>query len=105
MKLLDWAYEPASGVVVLRDGTMRGGGPFAYYTGSYSIKENHVKGELVVNLHTPYPPGDLHFFHGRDIGIGVSGTCDDDNADLFGTVLVGTRSVGLHATLRRLADA
>jgi hypothetical protein len=47
---VDW--QPG-GAIVLRNGVMVGGGPFTYFTGSYSAR--HDKGEIVVNEHTPPP--------------------------------------------------
>jgi len=98
---VDW---PPTGVVVLRNGVMLGGGPYSYYTGSYSSKDGVFKGELVLNLHTPPPSG--HLFSGaKDVGMGVTGTYEGDQAELTGTALVGKRSLTVHLTLRKLADA
>lgn len=36
---------------------------------------------------------------------GFSGTFSGDRVEVFGTVLVGTRSLGFQATLKWLADA
>jgi hypothetical protein len=105
IEMLDGVNEPASGIVILRDGAMYGGGPFLFYTGSYSFNEGHAKGEFILNQHTPYRPGSHHFFHGEDIGVGVSGTYGDDKAELFGTALIGNRSFGIRAVMRKLADA
>jgi hypothetical protein len=38
---VDW---PPGGVMVLRNGVMVGGGPFTYFTGSYSAEHGFVKG-------------------------------------------------------------
>jgi T3SS negative regulator,GrlR len=65
---VDW---PPGGVLVLRNGVMLGGGPFTYFTGSYSAKHGIFKGELVVNEHTP-PPSSHVFFNAKDAGIGVT---------------------------------
>ena len=97
---VDW---PPTGVVVLRNGVMLGGGPYSYYTGSYSSKDGIFKGELVLNLHTP-PPSDHLFFGAENVGMGVTGTYAGDQAELTGTALVGKRSLTLHLSLRKLAD-
>ena len=55
---MDW---PPGGVMVLRNGVMVGGGPFTYFTGSYSAEHGFFKGELVVNEHTPPPSSHLFF--------------------------------------------
>jgi hypothetical protein len=98
---VDW---PPTGVVVLRNGVMLGGGPYSYYTGSYSSEDGIFKGECVLNLHTPPPSG--HLFSGAEnVGMGVSGTYAGDQAELTGTALVGKRSLTVHLILRKLADA
>jgi hypothetical protein len=43
-------------------------------------------------------------FGGREVTTGFSGTYQDDESEVFGTSLVGSRSVSFRATLRRLAD-
>ena len=98
---VDW---PPTGVVVLRDGVMLGGGPYSYYTGSYSSKDGTFKGECVLNLHTPPPSGHL-FSDAENVGMGVTGTYAGDQAELTGTALVGKRSLTVHLILRKLADA
>ena len=97
---VDW---PPGGVLVLRNGVMLGGGPFTYFTGSYSAKHGIFKGELVVNQHTPPPSGHL-FFSAEDVGVGITGTYEDDRAELTGTALIGKRSLALQVTLLRLTD-
>ena len=97
---VDW---PPGGVLVLRNGVMLGGGPFTYFTGSYWAKHGIFKGELVVNQHTPPPSGHL-FFNAEDVGVGITGTYEDDRAELTGTALIGKRSLTLQVTLLRLTD-
>ena len=104
VKGLDGVGWPPGGVVVLRNGIMLGGGPYTYYTGWYSSKEGIFKGELILNQHTPAPSGHL-FFGAKDVGMGVTGTFEGDQAELTGTALVGKRSVAVRLTLRKLADA
>jgi hypothetical protein len=98
---VDW---PPGGIAVLRNGAILGGGPYTYYTGSYSFKNGIFKCELVLNRHTP-PPLSHVFFNAKDVGIGVSGSYESDRAELTGTALVGKRSLTVHVTLRKLADA
>ena len=99
---MGWIRHPG-GVLVLRNGVILGGGPFTYFTGSYSTKHGIFKGELVVNQHTPAPPNHL-FFNAKDVGIGISGTYEGDQAELTGTALIGKKSLMLHAALLRLTD-
>jgi hypothetical protein len=104
MRGLDGVDWPPGGVVILRDGVLMGGGPYTYFTGSYSFKDGIFKGEFVLNQHTPAPAGHL-FFGAKDVGMGVSGSYGDDQAELTGTALVGKRSTGVRVTLRKLAAA
>jgi hypothetical protein len=97
---VDW---PPGGVVVLQNGVLLGGGSFTYFVGSYSLKDGILKGDCVFNPHTPPPPSHL-YFNAKDIGVGLSGTYEDDQAELTATVLIGTRSLTLQITLRKLAD-
>jgi len=96
----DW---PPGGVAVLLDGVILGGGSYTHYTGSYSFKDGIFKGELVLNQHN-FPPPSHVFFNAKNVGIGVSGTYEDDQAELTGIALVGNRSLTLHVTLLRLAE-
>jgi hypothetical protein len=97
---VDW---PPGGVVVLLDGVMLGGGPYTYYTGSYSFKDGIFKGELVLNQHN-FPPPSHVLFNASNVGIGVTGTYESDQAELTGFALVGKRSLTLRVTLLRLAE-
>jgi hypothetical protein len=104
VKALDGANFPPSGIVILRNGVLLGGGPYMYYTGSYTLKEGYFKGEFILNQHTPAPGGHI-FFGAEDVGMGMSGTYRGDEAELSGTALIGKRSVTVQVTLRKLADA
>ena len=95
----------ASGVIMLRDGQLLGGDPYFWSIGTYTFKQGTWKGELVTNQHTPYrDPTVRPVFAGREVATGFSGTYQDDRSEVFGTSLVGARSVSFRATLRRLAD-
>jgi len=59
------------------------------------------KAELILNEHTP-PPPDHVFYNTKDVGIGVTGSYEGDEAELTGTALVGKRSLAVHVTLRKL---
>ena len=101
LKGLDGVDWPVGGVAVLQDGVILGGGPHTYFTGSYSSEAGIFKAELVLNKHTP-PPTDHVFYNAKDVGIGVTGSYEGDQAELTGTALVGRRSLGVHVTLRML---
>jgi hypothetical protein len=97
---VDW---PPGGVFFLQNGVLWGGGTFMYSTGSYSCKDGIFKGDCVVNPHTPAPASHL-YFNARDIGVGLSGTYEGDQAELTATVNIRKRCLTLQVTLRKLAD-
>src|SRR3954447_22468830 len=98
---VDW---PVGGVAILQKGVILGGGPYTYFTGSYSSEDGIFKAELVLNKHTT-PPPDHVFYNAEDVGIGVTGSYEGDQAELTGTALVGKRSLRVHITLRKIIDA
>jgi hypothetical protein len=100
-KLLDDAEGGATGVSVLRDGTMRGGGPIYYHVGSYVCSSGKWKGELAVREHTP-PDITKAWFTRQVVSMGFSGTYADDEAEFDATALVGKRSVQLKVMFRLL---
>ena len=99
-----------SGVLILKDGHLVGGGPFFWSVGRYSVdqgggNQGTWKGELVTNQHTPVndplvPP----LFGDQEVSSRFSGTFSDDASEVFGTALVGTRSSSFRAVLKRLAE-
>jgi hypothetical protein len=55
-KALDGVEGGDSGVLVLRDGTIRGGTSFFYFVGTYSCSGGRWKGEMTIEEHTRAPP-------------------------------------------------
>jgi T3SS negative regulator,GrlR len=103
--LLDGVKGRNSGVLVLRDGVFIGGGPYFWSIGSYSFGDGTWKGELRTSQHTPFAdPFIRPLLAGQEVASGFSGTFADDKAEVFGTTLVGSRSLSFRATLKRLAD-
>jgi hypothetical protein len=103
--MLDGVKGRASGVIVLKDGAILGGDPYFWSVGTYTVGVGTWKGDLVTNQHTPYRESTaIPLFGGREVTSGFSGTYTDDGAEVFGTSLVGSRSLGFRATLRRLAE-
>jgi hypothetical protein len=103
--MLDGVKGRDSGVLILRDGRFLGGGPYFWSAGSYTVAGHNWKGELRTNQHTPYSdPFVRPLFGNQEVTSGFSGTFDDETAEVFGTTLVGTRSLSFRATLKRLAD-
>ena len=87
-------------VMVLRDGTMRGGGGFYYTVGSYTCSDGKWKGEMTSQEHSPiagtYP------WARKVISIGFTGTYSDDGAELEAIALVGKRSFRFQSIYRLL---
>jgi hypothetical protein len=106
MHMLDGVKGRDSGVLILRDGMLLGGGPHFWSTGSYTVGNGTWKGQLSTDQHTGFAdPFVRPIFAGEAVASGFSGTFTEDAAEAFGTVLVGRRSLSFRATLKRLADA
>ena len=103
--LLDGRTGKGSGVILFRDGQILGGDAYLFYTGSYTVKDNTFKGEVLVQRHTTPRDNDSPLFGGpAPVGIGVSGTFTDTRGTMSGTALVGKASLIFGATLHKLAD-
>ena len=103
--LQDGRVGKGSGVIVFRDGMIVGGDAYLYYTGTYTVKDNTFKGEVLVQRHTSPRDNDNPLFGGpAPVGIGVSGTFTDTSGEMTGTALVGKASQIFGATLRKLTD-
>src|SRR3979490_384943 len=102
--LLDGRAGKGSGVIVFRDGKILGGDAYLFYTGSYSVKGDSFKGEVLVQRHTSSPDANPLFGGPTPVGIGVSGTFPATPAVMDGTALVGKASQIFKATLRKLAE-
>lgn len=105
VSLLDGRVGKGSGVILFRDGQILGGDAYLYYTGSYTVKDNSFKGEVLVQRHTSPRGNDNPLFGGpAPVGIGVTGTFTETRGEMTGTALVGKASLIFGATLHRLAD-
>ena len=104
VSLLDGRVGKGSGVVVFRDGKIVGGDAYLYYTGTYTVKDNTFKGEVLIRRHTSSKDDNPLFGAPSPVGIGVSGTFTDKDAVMNGTALVCRSSQLFGATLRKLAD-
>lgn len=103
IRMLDGINSSNTGVMVLHDGTIRGGDAFFDYVGAYSSANGRWKGELINHEHTP-TKGERPLLGGRDeVGIGFSGTYNEDGAEGEATALAGKRSIRFRTVLRRLA--
>jgi hypothetical protein len=104
VSLLDGRVGKGSGVVVFHDGKIVGGDAYLYYTGTYTVKDETFKGEVLIRRHTSSKDDNPLFGGPNPVGIGVSGTFTDKEGVMNGTALVGNSSQLFGATLRRLAD-
>ena len=105
MHMMDGVKGRDSGVLILRDGVLAGGGPHFWSIGAYTVGEGTWKGHLRTDQHTPFSdPLVRPLFRGQEVSSGFSGTFANDHAEAFGTALVGTRSLSFHATLKKLVE-
>ncbi|WP_181956163.1 hypothetical protein FJN17_18925 [Bradyrhizobium symbiodeficiens] len=100
IELQDGIQGGGNGVLVLRDGTIRGGDSFFYFTGSYVCCGGKWKGEATSQEHTL----DLATrpFARKIATIGFCGTYSDHGAENDNTALLGNRSISFRTTLRLL---
>ena len=99
-KFLDGVDAHNRHVMVLRDGTIRGGGPFFFTVGSYTCSGSNWKGEMTSQEHTPIVG--THPWARKIVHIGFMGTCSEDGAELYATALVGKRSFRFKSIYRLL---
>jgi hypothetical protein len=99
-KLLDGVGGGATGISVLRNGKILGGGSVLYHFGSYDCSAGKWKGEVTPQEHTPTI--DVRPFAGHIASMGFAGTYTDDGAEFEATALVGKRSIRLKTVLRLL---
>ncbi|MDQ8729160.1 GrlR family regulatory protein [Bradyrhizobium sp. LHD-71] len=102
IQMYDGGKGTASGIIVLRQGSLIGGDNYFYYTGTYVVvpQKRSWRGELVTHQHTEAAGLSL-LFGGRDVGCGFTGVyADDGSANVQGTALVGRASVQFKAQLR-----
>jgi hypothetical protein len=99
LRMLDGVDGGLNGVMLLNNGRILGGDAFFYYLGTYTSANGRWKGQILNQEHTP-AKGENPVFGGQEVGIGFSGTCDGEGAQLEATALAGKRSLRLHAVLR-----
>ena len=99
LRMLDGVDGGLTGVMLLNQGRILGGDASFYYLGSYTATNGRWKGQILNQEHTP-AKGENPVFGGHEVGIGFSGTCDEDGALLDATALAGKRSLRLSAVLK-----
>jgi len=100
VQMLDGATGGDNGVVVLRDGTIRGGDSHFYFIGSYSCSGSKWKGEATSQEHTP-ALATLPFAR-KVATIGFTGTYTETGAESDNTALLGKQSLRFKTSLRLL---
>ena len=78
-------------MVVLRDGTIRGGDSFFYFFGTYTCADQKWKGEVISQEHTPALA--TRPFARRIATIGFAGNYTDHSAESDNTALLAKQSV------------
>jgi hypothetical protein len=104
IRMLDGVDGGLTGVMLVNNGRILGGDASFYYVGSYTSENGRWKGQILNQEHTP-AVGDNPIFGGHEVGIGFSGTCDDEGALLEATALAGKRSLRLTAVLKLMRRA
>ena len=104
IRILDGVDGGLTGVMLLNDGRILGGDAFFYYLGTYTSAHGRWKGQILNQEHTP-AKGEHPVFGGHEVGIGFSGSCDDQGAWLEATALAGKRSLRLTADLKLVRRA
>jgi hypothetical protein len=104
LRMLDGLGGSLTGVMLLNQGRILGGDASFYYLGSYTAANGRWKGQILNQEHTP-ARDENPIFGGHEVGIGFSGTYDDEQAVLEATALAGKRSLRLTAALKLMHRA
>jgi T3SS negative regulator,GrlR len=101
IQFLDSVEGGNQGVMVLRDGVMRGGDSFFYSFGTYTSADGKWKGEVTNQEHSP-TFGARPVWERKIVTIGFTGTYTDDGAESDGIALAGKQSIRFKSKLRLL---
>ena len=99
IRMLDGVEGGLTGVMLLNDGRILGGDASFYYLGTYTSEKGRWKGQILNQEHTP-AVGDNPILGGHEVGIGFSGSCDEQGALMEATALAGKRSLRMTAVLK-----
>ena len=91
-------------VMYMHGGKMLGGNSAFAHIGTYASSDGRWKGQILNQEHTP-AIGENPIFGGHEVGIGFSGTCTAESAELEVIAFVGKRSVRLTAALKLMRRA
>jgi T3SS negative regulator,GrlR len=101
IEMLDGVTGGNQGVMVLRDGSMRGGDSFFYAFGTYTSADGKWKGEVTNQEHSS-TFGERPNWERKVVTIGFSGSYTDVSADGEGIALAGKQSIRFKSKLRLL---
>ena len=101
VEMLDGIKGGNQGVMVVRDGTLRGGDSFFYAHGTYTAANGRWKGEVTNQEHTK-SFGERPVWEGKVVTIGFIGTYTDEIAETDGIALAGKQSIRFRSRLRLL---
>ena len=101
VEMLDGVQGGNQGVMVVRDGTLRGGDSFFYAFGTYTAANGKWKGEVTNQEHSP-TYGERPIWERKVVTIGFTGTYTDDSAESDGIALAGKQSIRFKSKLRLL---
>jgi hypothetical protein len=104
LSMLDGVAGGLTGVMLLNNGRILGGDASFYYVGTYTSENGRWKGQILNQEHTA-SLGENPIFGGHEVGIGFSGTCDEEGALMEATALAGKRSLRLTAVLKLMRRA
>jgi hypothetical protein len=104
LRTLDGVHGGLTGVMLLSNGRILGGDAFFYYLGAYTSENGRWKGQILNQEHTP-AKGENPVFGGHEVGIGFSGSYDEEGARLDAAALAGKRSLRLTAVLKLMRRA
>jgi hypothetical protein len=101
VEMLDGIKGGNQGVMVVRDGTLRGGDSFFYAYGTYTAANGKWKGEVTNQEHSP-TFGERPIWERKVVTIGFTGTYTDETAETDGIALAGKQSIRFKSRLRLL---
>jgi hypothetical protein len=87
-QMLDGVQGRYQGVMVVRDGTLRGGDSFFYAYGTYTSGHGKWKGEVTNQEHSP-TFAERPVWERKVVTIGFTGTYTDETAEADGVALAG----------------
>jgi hypothetical protein len=101
VEMLDGIQGGNQGVMVVRDGTLRGGDSFFYAYGTYTSGNGKWRGEVTNQEHSP-TFGERPIWERRVVTIGFTGSYTDEAAEADGIALAGQQSIRFKSKLRLL---